>query len=233
MESIKSSYLSYVEDILRYGEDEHKGQSIREILGNFYYVSDPLGLSYPVRYENYTSEDLLGDIERGVFDIEGCPIKSEALLEYVRSLDEPENSQGFAYTYPDRLCRYFGVDQIQNIIDRISENLGSNRAIAITYDPRVDYDREHIPCLQSIQAVLRKRDLTIHAFFRSNDIYGAYYSNMFFLTYAGLRIVDQLKEHLPSQVRAFAGIYYYASSGHVYESDFWSARRLIKKNHKK
>lgn len=229
METIKSSYIDYVRNIVEFGENEHKGQNIREILGNYYYIPDPLGLKYVIRYDNYSADDLIADISRGVFDIDGSPIKKDALLEYVQSLDNP-SSQGFVYTYPDRLCNHFGLNQLESMVERIEDNLGSNRAIAITYDPRVDSCEEHIPCLQSVQAVLRKQHLSLHAYFRSNDIYGAYYSNMFFLTYLGLKLVDWLKESVPGQVRGFAGLYYYASSGHIYNNDMRSAKRLISKN---
>ena len=45
---------------------------------------------------------------------------------------------------------------------RILNSIGSNRSVAITYDPALDQDREDIPCLQFLQALVRDGELTIN-----------------------------------------------------------------------
>lgn len=56
------------------------------------------------------------------------------------------------------------------MVERLMDDLGSNRSVAVTLDPKHDCSEEDIPCLQVLQATVRDRKLTIHCFFRSNDI---------------------------------------------------------------
>ena len=94
--------------------------------------------------------------------------------------------------------------------ERLLNALGSNRAVAITYDPELDCDREDIPCLQFLQAFVRDGELTIHCMFRSNDIFGAFYSNMFFITYIGIKLREELNKELINEQIGFGGIHYHS-----------------------
>ena len=134
-----------------------------------------------------------GVTKSGKYDIEGCPIKSDALYEYVRSFENSDD-QGFVYTYPNRILAHFDTDQFEVMKKRMLHAIGSNRAVAITYDPKLDQDREDIPCLQFLQCIVRNNELTIHCLFRSNDIFGAFYSNMFFIAYIGIKMKEELNK---------------------------------------
>ena len=71
------------------------------------------------------------------------------------------------YTYPNRILAHFDVDQFEVMKKRMLHAIGSNRAVAVTYDPKLDQDREDIPCLQFLQCIVRNNELTIHCLFRS------------------------------------------------------------------
>ena len=172
---------------------------------------------------------LLADIKSGKFDIEGCPIKSDALYEYVKSAENPDD-QGFVYTYPNRIFAHFDIDQFNTMKQRILTATGSNRAVAVTIDPQLDAKREDIPCLQFLQCVVRNNELTIHCLFRSNDIYGAFYSNMFFIAYLGLKMKEEVNKEIVGEKLNFGGVHYHSTSGHIYNTDLKAARKLIKTN---
>ena len=172
---------------------------------------------------------MLNDIKSGKFNIEGCPIKSDALYEYVKSAENPDD-QGFVYTYPNRIFAHFDIDQFNTMKERILTATGSNRAVAVTIDPSLDADREDIPCLQFLQCLVRDNDLTIHCLFRSNDIYGAFYSNMFFIAYLGLKMKEEVNKEIIGEKLNFGGIHYHSTSGHIYNTDIKAARKLIKTN---
>lgn len=231
MLSINQCYLNFVREILTKGKETYKDSNhhLKESLGNYYHIDDPLNLKYKAKYQHMTAENMLNEIKSGRYDIEGCPIKSDALLEYVKSF-EISSDQGFVYTYPNRILEHFGVNQFNVMKERILNALGSNRAVAITYDPKLDYEREDIPCLQILQAFVRDGDLTIHCFFRSNDIFGAFYSNMFFIAYIGLKLKDELNKELLNENLNFGGIHYYSSSGHIYNTDIKASKKLIANN---
>ena len=129
----------------------------------------------------------------------------------------------FVYTYPQRLIQYDTVNtmgdmlyynQLEIIIERLKENSGSNRAVAVIYNPGLDKRAEHIPCFNWMQALIRDNMLYLSIMFRSNDIYNAFPSNMYFISYIGLTLLEELQLTYPSL--QFAGIYYQCSSAHYY-----------------
>lgn len=231
MLTINECYLEFVKKILNEGKETYKDSEhhLIENLGNFYYIEDPLNLKFKAKYQNMTTKMMLDEIKAGKFDMEGCPIKSDALYEYVKSF-ESSDDQGFVYSYPNRILAHFGVDQFDVMKKRILNALGSNRAVAVTYDPALDCNREDIPCLQVLQCIVRDGELTIHCFFRSNDIFGAFYSNMFFIAYIGLKMKEEINNELMGQQINFGGVHYHSSSGHIYNTDLKSAKKLISKN---
>lgn len=228
MLSINKCYLDFVQKILREGKETYKDSNhhLKESLGNYYFIDDPLNLKFRAKYQNVTTDSMLQDIKDGKYNMEGNPIKSDALYEYVKSFEESDD-QGFVYTYPNRILVHFGVDQFEVMKKRILNSIGSNRAVAITYDPELDQDREDIPCLQFVQAFVRNGELTIHCLFRSNDIFGAFYSNMFFITYIGVKLTQEINKELINGNVIFGGVHYHSTSGHIYNNDLKAARKLI------
>ena len=114
---------------------------------------------------------------------------------------------------------------INRLSQRFCGSSGSNRAVANIYSATRDCDMNDIPCLQIIQATIRNNELILHCFFRSNDCYGAFPSNMLFLNYLGLKLVDVLKDEYP--LLKFAGIAYTSSSLHIYRGDLEQAKKII------
>lgn len=228
MNSINETYIKFIKKILTTGKETYKDNNhhLKECLGNFYIIDDPLNLKYPVKYKYLTTTMMLKNIKDGEYDIRGCPIKSDALYEYVKSFEDAGDN-GFVYTYPNRILSHFNINQFHIMKDRLINNLGSNRAVAVTYDPVLDSSRDDIPCLQFLQCITRDNVLTIHCLFRSNDIYGAFYSNMYFITYIGVKLVEELNMVLRTGDVVFGGVYYYSSSGHIYKNDLKSAERLV------
>ena len=94
----------------------------------------------------------------------------------------------------------------------------------------LDADREDIPCLQFLQCIVRDNELTIHCIFRSNDIFGAFYSNMFFIAYLGLKMKEEVNKEIMGEKLNFGGVHYHSTSGHIYNTDLKAARKLIKAN---
>ena len=228
MYSINESYKDYVKKVVTEGHYTFKdGKQIIESLGNMIRIDNPLGYDHKAKYQLITSSEVLKDIENGDYELKGCPISGESLYIYCNSFNTHDKG-GFKYTYQNRIKSHFGVNQFDVMIKRLMDDLGSNRSIAITLDPNQDCFENDIPCLQSIQAIVRDRKLVLHCYFRSNDVFGAYYSNMYFLTYIGLLLVEELNREDPVNANiVFDGLLYYCSSGHIYESDVKQAKRMV------
>ena len=193
---------------------------IREIIGVYERIDNP----YKDSMLNINHKQFAEAVKRGAFDIKDYPIKGEALFDYVTSLDDEHqiylDDDGFIYTYSERLQNYQGRNQLKDITNRLKQDMGTNRAVAVTFNPFLDNERDDIPCLQLIQALVRNDKLILSVYFRSNDLYGAFPSNMMFLTYLGMKIANELDVK-------FDYIDYHCSSLHIYETDYEQASKVI------
>lgn len=226
MESLTKVLKEYLFEILIKGHDTVKddNDNIKEHLCNHYLIRAPAK----------DSRELLSDIKDGVYDLEYYPLKGEALFDYVSSLDN-HGLDGFVYTYPNRIFEQKStpssnefINQFQIILNRLNNNSGSNRAVATIYNPFHDCYEKDIPCLQWIQCTIRNNQLILHCIFRSNDIFGAFYSNMLFLTYLGLRLTEEYNSYDLNDDVEFQGIDYHSTSGHIYEYNVDEAVKLYK-----
>ena len=208
-------------EVIYNGKYTYKDDSkIKEVIGVHKQIKNP----YSNSIINISADKFASYVKKGIFDIAEYPIKGEALFDYVTSLDDEHqiylDDDGFIYTYSERLQNYNDINQLDVIINRLNKNINSNRAIAVTYNPMVDMNRQDIPCLQLIQALVRNDKLILSVYFRSNDLYGAFQSNMMFLTYLGMKIANELGVQ-------FDYIDYHCSSLHVYETDYKQASKVI------
>ena len=222
MNIFESKWRKLLEELMLNHKKHVKDETpIREIIGVHERIDNP----YKDSMLNINYKQFAEAVKRGAFDIKDYPIKSEALYDYVTSLDQlnkiilvDENS--FIYTYPERLQNYQGRNQLIDIVNRLKQDKGSNRAVAVTFNPFLDNKQEDIPCLQLIQALVRNDKLILSVYFRSNDLYGAFPSNMMFLTYLGMKIANELGVQ-------FDYIDYHCSSLHIYETDYKQASKVI------
>lgn len=221
MNIFESKWRELLEDVLINHKKHVKDETqIREIIG----VNERINNPYKGSMLNINHKQFAEAVKRGAFDIKDYPIKGEALFDYVTSLDDEHqiylDDDGFIYTYSERLQNYQGRNQLIDIVNRLKQDMGSNRAVAVTFNPFIDNERDDIPCLQLIQALVRDDKLILSVYFRSNDLYGAFPSNMMFLTYLGMKIANELDVK-------FDYIDYHCSSLHVYETDYEQALKVI------
>ena len=221
MNIFESKWRKLLEELLLSHKKHVKDETqIREIIGVHERIDNP----YKDSMLNINHKQFAEAVKRGAFDIKDYPIKGEALFDYVTSLDDEHqiylDDDGFIYTYSERLQNYQGRNQLTDIVNRLKQDTGSNRAVAVTFNPFVDNERADIPCLQLVQALVRNDKLILSVYFRSNDLYGAFPSNMMFLTYLGMKIANELDVK-------FDYIDYHCSSLHVYETDYEQASKVI------
>lgn len=239
MNSIEFEWKIFLSKILEEGEFNEKDDSkVLEILGYHVFIPTPLLKN---DFLAQTSDVFIKLLEAGYLDIDGYPMNGESMAEYVKGIRDTNiifcftKDDGFVYTYPERLIAMRTWDakndkknvfsQLAIIINRLSNNSGSNRAVATLYNCGLDRNEDDIPCLNWLQAIIRNNELTLHVMFRSNDIYGAWPSNMMFLTNIGLMITEALLKDMPNL--RFKGIDYHVSSAHIYETDLDAAKEVL------
>ena len=223
-------WIKYLKKIYHQGTDHTKDDSpIRQYYG--YQMTLPAPYIPPFR-RTHRAKWFLKEVAKGVMNVEGYPIQDGALYEYVTAWDDLDmiNSTDFIYTYPERIFNYpleTNINQYDIIRKRLLNNLGSNRAVAVLYNPQVDGDRVDIPCLNWLQVTIEEeQNLRLHCMFRSNDIYGAWPSNMMLLSYFGFKLVDELNKYNDNDI-SFHSIDYHCSSAHYYKTDEDSVKKII------
>ena len=153
----------------------------------------------------------------------------------------------WTYTYHERLNAYTPVedlrnpdsprpfptvDQIQYIIDSLSDCSHTRRAQAITWMPSCDPKTDDPPCLQRIWCRLLQADdgfvLNMNTHWRSRDLYKAWFMNAYALTDLQQIIAAQIAEKLgvPVRVGRYVDI---SDSLHIYGSYFTNAEVEIDK----
>lgn len=190
-------------------EDEEKTTEAIEPVN--IHISDPLS-SYPVSKH--------------------CLFQEKAMKAYVDSLIYGDRDTGFAYTYHDRLFNYqiaedigcglqlHSFDQINSVIEKLSQNPQSRRAQAITWDVYTDAGSHNPPCLQRVQFLIRDDVLNMYVEFRSNDMLSALGANMYALTH--------LQKYVAEHLDIPTGWYSHTSvSAHIYHvRDEYELRRF-------
>lgn len=145
----------------------------------------------------------------------------------------------WTYTYHERLFAYLPlenpqdqsaprssekVDQIQHIIDKLSDVGHTRRAQAITWMPSIDPATDHPPCLQRIWCRLVAghngiMSLNMNTHWRSRDLYKAWFMNVYAMTDLQRIIAEEISEKInqPVAVGRYVDI---SDSLHIYGSNF-------------
>jgi len=148
----------------------------------------------------------------------------------------------WTYTYHERLFSYCTsssiekVNQIQYIVDCLSQAGHSRRAQAITWMPTADPGTEHPPCLQRIWCRLAANEagelsLNMNTHWRSRDLYKAWFMNVYAITDLQRVIAERIsqKRGEPVKVGRYVDI---SDSLHIYGSYFDEVVREVEKMRK-
>jgi thymidylate synthase len=182
-------------------------------------------------YRTKEVQNLIIEIRKPLMDITQHDYWfGDKLRDYEEQILDPEKGS-FIYTYGNRLRGYFVrnrdldpeiVDQVERVIHRIQESQATRRATMVTLDPEVDHYREEMPCIISIDFKVRNQLLDTTVFWRSNDIYGAYYPNIKGMLFLANFVAMQTKTKINSLTT-------HTTSGHIYEYDLENAKEVALK----
>jgi thymidylate synthase len=143
-------------------------------------------------------------------------------------LDVPER-EGIEYTYGQRLRSWFGRDQIDQVVERLSQDINSTRAVMTLWDVG-DYDRHDNPCLNHIWLRVVDQELSLTATFRSNDMFSAWPANAMGLRALQCTIRDQIIQHTP-QTLHLGPLITISQSAHIYDDTWDNADKLIREQY--
>jgi thymidylate synthase len=120
-----------------------------------------------------------------------------AVRDYISQFNDGVNTKGFEYTYYERLTQYglpeYNESQIENIVEKLKDSRDTRRAVAILWQPWSDSRLSDPPCLNWIQAVIRKGNLNLKVLFRSHDILKGWPSNILAIAEMQRRMAEELE----------------------------------------
>ena len=137
--------------------------------------------------------------------------------EYVKYADE-----GVIYGgYGPRLFDWRGINQFQNVVNRLADNSHSRRAVIQLFDGQ-DIVGKHtdIPCTCTLQFMVRGEKLSLIAHMRSNDAYKGLPHDIFCFT--------MLQEIMARKLSLEVGTYkHMVGSLHLYNDDVRKSERFL------
>jgi len=166
---------------------------------------------------------------------------------WVKNMNDHDDTR-WEYTYHGRLKKYgvwneradgesvergpFKVDQISEVIRKLSEQPFTRQAQMITWMPNIDNDCYDPPCLQSLwYRILEDEEgvywLNCNIRFRSNDAWGASFMNMFgFIQFNREVIAAGISERTGRKVQ-LGRMNWQADSYHIYGKDIQAAKERL------
>lgn len=152
------------------------------------------------------------------------PLKDSAVKEYESAMIEPKKN-GFIYTYGNRFREYFGVDQLERIVEKLKMR-NTRRAYMTTWDPKRDLYESEVPCLVGVSFQNTNGRLFVSGVWRSHDFYGAFPANLIAL--------KRMCEYVSKETKIPMGLLNVLSTNaHIYETDFEQAKRIVQKEIKR
>lgn len=150
----------------------------------------------------------------------------EDLLEFMeRNFLKCEAISGWGYSYGSRIFNFNGVNQVDEVVKKLSKKPESKSATIIFSDPTHDF-QGHSPCVSLSDFKIRKQKLIITAFLRSQDIGRKIYADIIAISKISKIIADRLEIKLGSLTLVI-------TSAHIYKKDWAKINNLISYGRKK
>ncbi|MFW6110009.1 MAG: DUF4346 domain-containing protein [Patescibacteria group bacterium] len=118
----------------------------------------------------------------------------EGVQHYWENFSDPQ-LQGHSYSYGERLKNYCGINQVEIMKEKLARFPAEEGALAVLWNVEEDnfppddggqtpagkQEGWNVPCLDLVQAQCFANQLYLTAYFRANDIFGAWPRNVFAL----------------------------------------------------
>jgi len=160
------------------------------------------------------------------------PFSKEHLDAYRVKLLSPDKDPNVTYTYGNRMRLHFGVDQIQEVANKMVKEPLTRSAVVSLWDPRNEGSGS--PCLNHLWFRIRDNALHMTATIRSNDMFFGWPENAY-----GLRFLqDTVRQMVMKGLGSFCedgslvlgDLVINSQSAHIYE-DCWAPAQDVIKNH--
>jgi len=149
-------------------------------------------------------------------------ITPERAQEYAAKFRSPERESEVTYTYGNRMQAWGpeGLNLLAKAVAKLRADPLSSRCVIDLWDNRIDVDSPEPPCLTQVILNGVAGDLYLTGFFRSHDLYRAYFLNLY-----ALRLLQiDLARELGFGVGKLTTI---STHAHIYTWDLEAARQAV------
>ncbi len=184
----------------------------------------------------------------GIEDLKEYVLELKGFKDHwVKNINDEKDTR-WEYTYHGRIKNYgiwkemqngesmevgpFKIDQINSVINKLSNQPFTRQAQMITWMPNLDNECYDPPCLQSLWYRILEDDegvywLNCNIRFRSNDAWGASFMNMFgFIQFNKEVIAVGVSERTGKTVK-LGRLNWQADSYHIYGKDIQAAKERL------
>jgi thymidylate synthase len=184
----------------------------------------------------------------GIEDLKEYVLELKGFKDHwVKNMNDAADTR-WEYTYHGRLEKYgiwkelmngssvekghFEINQIESVIDKLSEQPFTRQAQMITWMPNVDSNCYDPPCLQSLWYRIIEDEkgaywLNCNVRFRSNDAWGASFMNMFGFIQFNREIIARGVTDKTHKIVKLARLNWHADSYHIYGKDIKAAKEML------
>ncbi|NES00922.1 MAG: thymidylate synthase, partial [Symploca sp. SIO1B1] len=166
------------------------------------------------------------------------PVSQEFMDGYIpHFLDDAPVVPGVKYTYGQRLRSWFGVDQIEQVINKLVNEIDAASAVMSLWDV-ADHgdlssfglrDKGGSPCLNHIWVRIINDELSLTATFRSNDMFSAWVANAMALRALQQHIRYEIVKR-SDHVLTMGPLITLSQSAHIYD-DTWDTGDKLTADH--
>ena len=117
---------------------------------------------------------------------------------YCQSLLEKELPSDLSYTYGNRMRKYFGLDCLEQVIERLKKDCEARTGWITTWDPYKDSLADSVshPCLVSLFFRRYCNKLTLTATFRTHNLLSSWLLNVLGLQYVQRYVASQVRQEI-------------------------------------
>lgn len=121
-----------------------------------------------------------------------------AVKDYIAQFNDGVNTDGFEYTYYERLQDFNGENQLKKIVDNLKSSKFTRRGVicsdadASLWNPITDSKSSEPPCFNWMQALIRNNALNFKVLFRSHDILKGWPANVLAIAEMQRRMSEEL-----------------------------------------
>jgi len=148
-----------------------------------------------------------------VGDLVGTYGSRERMDAMMKNFTTMEPQFGYKYSYGERIFQTGNKGSSYEFLKSLLSRRPDTKTATISLIRADDFEKNHIPCITSMDFKIREGKISLHYFARSQDIYKKSYAD----NLAMGAILQRLAQDIGCEVGKICG---YLASAHVYTKDF-------------